>query len=274
MKNIKYFIILFVLTICSCAPSLTEIWVNEDESGKAEMTFDMGEYATMFASMMDEEGDGEGPKSLWEGENNRTQDTLINFYNMMPDSVKQKLKNPELLKQMEMKASMNAEKEEFLLKMSIAYDSEEEFIELMEELAAMKESQGEANPMMAMTSKEEMNKMFVQSKHDSKNHIVRIPQSDLIEDLKNDPMFEGKIDSLVQALESIPEDADSEDLEILKMMLGSKSKTVVHLPNDVQFTNDPNAKIEGRTVTFTVDPIELLRNNSGVKTKEWLIKYK
>jgi len=244
-------------------PEMTEIWVNKDESGKMEMTFDMGEMADMAMGMMDEDKEGDGSKkSMWDKE--EKMDTTMNFYDQMPDSLKNTIENAHLLKQMNLNMSVDSKKKMAKMTMSISYKNMDELAEL---LKVMSESKGEQGGMAAMMGGDDMNKMFVDYKVDYKHGVYRMPPMDVMSEIENDPemskMF-GSLDSLALA--------DPEGMEFFEMMFGGSSKTKIHLPGKVQFTNDMNAKIDGNTVIFEDNILEIMK--SGKKPGERLIKFK
>ncbi len=264
MKSLTkiFYCFVAIMFLQSCMPEMTEIWVNKDESGKMEMTFDMGEMADMAMGMLDKET-GDGPrKSMWDKE--EKMDTTINFYDQMPDSLKNTIANAHLLKQMNLHMNVDSKKKEAKMRMNISYKNMEELEDI---LKVMSESKGGQGGMAAMMGDDDMNKIFADYKVDYKNGVYRMPPMDLMSEIENDPeMVEifGNIDSLAQA--------DPEAMMMFEMMFGNSTKTKIHLPGKVQFTNDMNAKIDGNTVIFEDNVIEIMK--SGKKPGERLIKFK
>jgi len=139
MKNLshfRHFLFFFVLlSIFSCSPEKTEIWYEKNGAGKIEVTLDMGEMASMATGMMqsmDEEGGDKPPKDPWAKEENI--DSTMNFYTMIPDSVKGTLSNPELLKRFNLNMKVDTKKEYAKMKMMVDYDSADQLEEIMKTL--------------------------------------------------------------------------------------------------------------------------------------------
>ncbi len=269
MKRIHHYTILllsaFILLMSSCMPERSEIWIEKDGGGKMEVTMDMGEMASMAGSIigsLDEGNSDAGPKDMWENEENI--DTVMNFYDMMPDSIRQKIDNPEVLRNMLMSLKVNAEKEEAKFKLATHYKDEKERTELFHAVTQMQEQK--AGGAMAMAGDDmDLNSYFGGWDADIKNGIIRIKGASK-EDLK-DPEME----AMIKELENPEKAEDPEFIEFMKMMFGGKLTTVVHAPGKIEFTNDMHAIISGNTVTFEDDMMQVLK---GEGFGDRLIKFK
>ncbi len=251
----------FFLIFSSCMPTVSELWVNEDESGKMEMTYDLGEMAGMAQGFMSELEPDKEQKDMWAKKEKI--DSTMNFYDIMPDSVKREVSNAEFLKNMNLSLSVDSEKEQAEMKLSVKYKDDNEMLEIMK---VLKESRKDnSNPMMAMQGEDELDQMMIQYKADYKNGIIRLPAMDISEFFE-DPELKGMMDALAGK-----EGSDPEELEFLRMMLGDKTKVVVHAPGKILFTDDPNAIVEGNKATFEDDILEYLKAG---KARARLIKFK
>lgn len=244
--------------ICSCSPVISELWINKDESGKMSTTFDLGEMAGMAQGILSELGDEEDKKDeagLWDKE--EIIDSTMNFYAIMPDSIKETMTNPEILKNVSMDMHINTLQEEASITLNIEYKNQNHLKQIFSTMKEMKQGGEQAE--------EQYDNMNIEYTIDSKRGIVQIPGMDMTE-LENDPEFAqimGSLDSL--------ETADPESMMLFEMMFGGESKTIVHLPGKVEFTNDMHAEINGNTVTFRDNMLEMIKSK---KSKDRIIKYK
>jgi len=249
---------LFAFLISSCTPVISELWLNKDESGKMETTFDLGEMAGMAQGMLSEmggeENKNEGP-GLWDKE--EMIDSTMNFYEVMPDSIKEKMENAEILKNVNLNMYINSKKEEANISMTVEFDSAEQMNEIFNSMKTMKGG--------GPDSEDQFENMKIDYSFDIKNGIIRIPGMDLSE-LENDPEFSqimGSMDSL--------DTADPEKMEMFEMLFGGETSLIIHAPGNVQFTNDMDAVIDGNKVTFTDNLIEIIKSK---KSLDRVIKFK
>lgn len=264
MKNLLAFIIATLL-FCSCSPERSELWYEKDGSGKVEVTIDLGEMAGMAKGMiesMDESSDKKLEGDIWD--KGEMIDSTMNFYAIMPDSIKESMDNPELLKNLNMHMKIDSEKEYAKIKMSIDYESQDQLKDIMSTLkSAQSRKQG---GMMAMAGDQDnLGAMFDTHDIDLKNGIIRLAGTQM-DDMSDDPEF----DEMMQALENPEASEDPELAEILKMMFGGDTETVIHAPGKILFTNDYNARIDGNTVTFRDNIMEVLKAG---KSPDRIIKF-
>ena len=187
-------------------------------------------------------------------------DSLMNFYEMMPDSVKEQMVNPEVLKKVNMHMKIVSAEEYAKIKISMVYDSAKELEEIIK---GMNEANPEGGGMGDQEDK--LSEMFGKFDTDLKNGIVRIEGIDTEDE--DDPFMQEMMEEL-----NNPEKAeDPEFIEMMKMLLGGETKTIVHVPGKILFTNYPDAEIKGNTVIFKDDILDMMKNGKdGVK----IIKFK
>jgi len=271
---VKSILLSSILLICvSCSPSLNEIWINENGSGQFETTFDMGETIGMMDGMFELKETQDS--SVHIKENPEVIDSIFTAFNTVPDSIKVQLDNPELLKNIEIHIHMDKTKEEMLIKMSFKYDSADHYEAIMEEMIKADKAGNQDNSMMAMASQEEISSMFMEWETDQKNGVIRISRIDILSELEKNEDFQSK--ELFNTLDSLDQPGISVDAEILsmvEMIIGRGSKTIVHAPRDILFTNDLGATIEGKKVTFLSDPVKYLKQGVKPPSDDIIIKLK
>lgn len=268
----KQIAILFVTCIFfSCANSMTEVWVNKNTSGKVKMSIDMGEAIDMVGSAlqeMDPDNDGQSmdkDRSPMFGEGKI--DSTIVMYDMTPDSVLQNMTHPDLLKNMIITMKGDADKEEMILAVEIEYDDEKQLEDLLSELGSLQEG----NPNGGGMSREDLEKTFANQLVDYENGIVRIQRSNMMSDMEEQGLLDPKTKAQLDSLQYLGDEVDG--LSFLKEMLNTDLKTKYYLPGKVEFTNDPNAIIEGNSVIFTDNIWEALLNGEKIETQDRIVKY-
>jgi len=298
------------LFLVSCKME-TEVWINEDGSGKQQFTMDMsgmGGMASMFEDAIDEDSEiieekleenieehlneeklmeiieaepEEGvldvlKEPFTEGESDDIGlsdifknpmslgevDTTMIVYDILSESARQ-IPDAELTKNTYM-SIQNKGEDEMNFTMGLSYDSKEDFEKTLTAFSAA----------MAAESKDKgderdaggyANKMqgFFNHDHtvDYKKGIVIIPEQEI-----DDDMSEG-----LGGDEDINLD-DPQEKAMFEMMFGSSGITsIYHLPGEVEFSNDRNAKIEGNTITFFTSMMDLMEMEV---TPKRIIKYK
>lgn len=286
LKNnlLKYLLGLFVIiTFCSCEDYKNEIWINEDGSGKVEMSYDMSSMISMMQMMegmegMDEEDSGEDVEEENSDNEEITEDNFMSIfdnmgegmagmedldttlvvYDVMPDSVKQKLSNPELMKKMSFSFYANKAESSAMFNMSVEYDSKEERDQIFDSFAEM----AEGNDADAQGKIEDFKQMIRQYDLDLEKGVVLIPEQDFTGDFA-----EGMGDQDMDF-----ENMDEEELAMMEMMMGDAGiLTTIHLPSEVISCDDKSAKIDGKTITFKDSYMDLLKDK---KMKGREIKFK
>lgn len=276
MKNLL--VILIVLLFISCSPTLTEVWVRDDNSSRIEVSMDLGESINMVGSMMkeldkDEDGsDGEESEeefNIYSKE--EKMDTIMNFYQIMPDSIEEKLSDPEALGIMNLHLKVDSEKEIGIMKMQMEYKNEKELERFYNALSELSEINKSGAMAGGGDTKEMMKQMMGSTQADLKNNIVRIPRSNPLEELEKQGLLE-EMKPKLDSLKYMPD--DSFERQMIEMLLPSKTKTVIHVPGDVLFTNDPTAIIEGNKVTFVDNALQLIMDGKEMPTEDRIIKFK
>ena len=248
--------------ITACAPSRTEIWLNKNDSGKIELTFDLGEMTDMVQGMMESEGDDGEERDDWADE--EAMDSTFTMYGAMPDSVRQSISNAELLDQVVVNIKIQPEEEVALMSMAVSFDDREQLEEILSKIDESTKDGGAG--MMGAGGSEGMSDMFETFDADMKNGIIRLEGIDL-EELKNDPDM---ADMFAQMED--PETAnDPEFMMFMEMMFGNDSEFIVHAPGKIEFTNDPNAEVNGNTAIFRDKFLEVVKSG---KSNAKIIKFK
>lgn len=262
MKNKIKFGIVFLLAVIlhtSCMPKLTEIWVHDDESGKIEMSFDMGEMIDVVGSMMSE---GEGEDS-WGNE--ESIDSTINFYNILTDSLKNNMQNAELLKQINLSIHMNATEKIAMATLDLSYENQDEIESILRALKESNKSQGAG--VGAMLEDENIDEIFGNYTIDYDNGIYRFPVMDLQSEMEKDP----ELEAILKGVDSV-DSISSEEKEFIQMFFGFNTITRIHLPGQIIFTNDRKAKIDGNTIEFEDNLLKSLDSENPLR--ERIIKFK
>ena len=256
------FFILFLLS--SCTPEKSELWFNEDGSGKMEMTIDMGEMAGMATGLMQsmgEDGD-EPPKDMW-GKEEKIDSTMV-LYDMVPDSVMEKLENPVPLKQFKLNMHVDSEKEIALMKVVIDYKSSENLKEIFQALEEIQEKEGAAGGLPG--GNENIADMFNNFDLQMAEGLITLEGVDF-SDMKDDPEFE----EMIKAMENPEKAEDPEFMKFFEAMFGGDMTTIVHAPREIISTNQKDAIIKGNTVTFKENILEMMKLE---KVEDKVIQFK
>ena len=248
-------------------PSQVELWVNADESGKMEMTFDLGEMVDMMMGMMETFGmdsmmGGKMPTTDGSTENGVIEQNS-NLFAEMPDSVKSKLPYPELMGNVQMMMKVDTLQMSGFMKISMTYDNHAQYKQIIENFRALEE---EPSGMAMMLGGEDMDNMFVTYESDLDKGLFTLKGLDR-STLENDPDFM----ELVELRDSF-ENMDAESREMLEMFFGGSTKTIVHLPGKVKNCSDSGAKIKGETVEFEDNLIRIATGEQELYDRE--IKFK
>jgi len=263
-----------------------EYWINEDGSGKDEVTFDLGEMATMMIAMMD--SDSTSPKKNL-GNNERIDSTAV-FYDIIPDSIKEMMSSPHLLRDISLHMLIDQDNEEMNIRLISNYKSSKhksEILQAFSEMNKIKAEQRNSRSMMAQAPTDEMTGYLVYHIDWDQNSIT-IPREDVEESLAEEGMdledMMMTMDTLRQVLDSIDMAMDTMNVErrqeanqikgMLEMLLGNEMKMIIHCPKPIWFTNDPTALIEGKTVTFISRPMDFIMNGEKPPAYDLVIKMK
>ena len=239
-------------------PERNELWFDKNGSGSMEITFDMGEMAGMVQGMMGEleESNNEEPKGMWD--KSEKMDSSINMYNTMPDSVKQTLDNPELLKNISYRINVDTENEIAKMSMKLNYKNIEHLSDILKTFKDIQSSKN-GGAMAAVGGDTDLSTLFKTFKTDLNNGIIQLEALD-IEEMKDDPEF----DEMITAIEDPANSENPEMMEMFSMMFGGDIETIVHAPGKIIFTNDLNAQIDGNTVTFNDNLLEMIKSGKSL----------
>lgn len=269
--------LLFVVitSLIGCGQHLSEVWINKNSSGKVKVTIDAGGMIDMIGGVMQGMGDDtekNNSSPLGEGKI----DSTIVFYDLTPESVKETLDRPELLKNMIFNVKGDQEKKEMKISFSLQYNSQDELEAFFTQLSKIEEG-GQTSPM----SQDDLKTMFSKQTVDYKNGIVRVNREENFSDTDKQLFFgeesQESLDSLriiFDMLEDENPDLDEnarQKIESVQEMFEVKS--IFHLPGKVIFTNDPKAVIDGNVLTITDNIWEAILRDEREGTQDLIIKY-
>ncbi len=265
IKGWKSTTLICAALLMGCAPSLQELWLEKDGSGSMEITIDLAEFMDMVDPMIsamvgDTLGDEVSTSDAFTGEQF---DTMANFYDVVPDSIKERMDNPEILKKMTIHMIVDSIAQLATMKLGLEFENQNQLAEIVR---ALMESEKGSNDPMSMLSAEDLIGMFPQYALDNKAGTITIPPVKIDKSL-----IEGtELEKQVSKLDSL--DTNSEDLAFLRMLIGDRYKLIVHAPGKIKKVSRDEAKVDGKTVMLEVDMIEELKNIDS--RKEFVIKYK
>ena len=242
-------VILLIVGLTSCGDIQQDLTINKDGSGKLETSIEMGELMGM-ARGMENEGSFQDTFSddaiiIDTVVNPATQvkntmdalmdritdpkhpvdfDTLITFLSLMPDSVKAKVKKPELAERLSLRLKSPANSSEMTLGIVMNFDNKEQLKEIINEMDNLyKDSEvAEDNPMGIDPA------TFMVFDMNMKEGWIRIDTVD----------YKGFASELGMSSDSLP----GEELGMMEMMFGTtKVKSIVHVPGEVISCTNPEA---------------------------------
>lgn len=269
MKHLQLILLLAASLLMSCSPATTEIWFYEDGSGKARSTTDMAEYFDMIGPMINNIGSELGGEQenmdisdQFFSQEEEDMDSTIVIYDVMPDSVKQLLDYPDLMKKITMRIVTNSEQKEAKLYMTVDFDSVEEYNAIEEEIH--KSTEGDAQS--GMMDQEALSGMFESFMFDPDKKEITIKGGDMRDLIESEDMsfLSGKLDSLEYLAD------DSMEKMMIEMILGSDMDYIIYAPGRITDCIAPECKINGNKASFTVKMLETLK--SGI-VEDILIKY-
>jgi len=251
------------MTFTSCINILEEMFLNKDGSGKYAMTIDMS--ALMDAStreMLKSFGEQEeGADNTEEPEDNEPPmevDTMMLFKDM-PAEMRGELSRPDFYDKVFMKMEASESNEVMKITFGLNFDNADDIDYFLKNIDKLMASQGdnEDNPLGAMgggggglmgdmlPSAGKDYRLFDISKKLFKRYKAPAPEENLEED---------------------------ETMAMMKMfMAGAEYKTVYHFPGKVKSATNPNAKVDGKTVTITGDLLDMMEGKADLSTE---VKFK
>lgn len=277
-RNVFLAIISFsILFLTSCSDFENNIYINEDGSGKVTMRYDASEMVSMMEMMkgmeeseeevIDEDIDNESEeqdfnsimKGLGSPSDMKDIDSTFVFYDVMPDSLKETMENPELLKNVSVSINTNKADMTAIMGMEMTYKSLEELEETFQTLNKMGDNNEEEDNNQMKSFKE----LIRNYEADLKNGIVILPEQDFSGDFGDNGMGNEDIDF---------ENMSEEEAGMMQMMLGESGYvTTIHLPGEVISCDDNEAVIDGNTITIKDSYMTLMTDS---KFKARTIKYK
>lgn len=244
------------MTFTSCINILEEMFLNKDGSGKYAMTIDMSAIMDpttreMLKGFAQEEG-AELPEE--EDAPPMEMDTLIMFKDM-PAEMRGELSRPDFYDKVAMKMVASESKEIMKVTFQLDFDNADDidyFLKNMDKLMASADE--EDNPLGAMggggmggmiPSAGKDYRLFDISKKLLKRYKAPAPAEKAEED---------------------------ENMAMMKMfMAGAEYTTIYHFPGNVKSATNPNAKIDGKTVTIKGDLLEMMDGTGDMSTE---VKFK
>lgn len=267
----------FLLTSCSMDYETT---LNKDGSGEERFEMDMsgiGQLAAMFEGTtegeeMDKEKLGENmedhidqealeemleadpedgefdlSKIFTDPNSLPQQDTSFTIYEVMNDSLKGTA-NAYLMKKVRISMQSDSINDEMKIAFNLQFKDQEERRKIREEMPKyMKDSDDEDDP------DNDSNNLGM-----SENMLGEMEQIDFNKGLIIIPAMDLKSDD--DEAEATIEDEDDEATKaMMAMMFGSSGmRQTYHLPGKIEFTSDPDAKIDGNTVVFFTSLVDLM----------------
>ncbi len=272
------FITLIGLLLTSCSMDY-ETTLNKDGSGEEQFEMDMsgiGQLASMFEGTsdgdefdeeklgenMDEKIDQEALEEMLDGDPKDgdfdlskifsdpsslpQQDTSFTIYEAISDSLKG-TPNAYLMKNVRIGMKSDSISDEMKISFNIKFNDQEERRKIRAEMPNyLSDDKEKKSSKMDVTD----NMMGEMEQVDFEKGLIIIPMMDLKSDEEEEAAME--------------KDEDDEATKaMMAMMFGSSGiRQTYHLPGKVEFTSDPDAKIDGNTVVFFTSLIDLMDTES------------
>lgn len=266
-------LIITAFIMSSCIDMTEEIFLTKKGSGKYSLAMDlsglmdMGMLADMMKDMdlgeEDPTAPQEDPVPLEDVEEDQTyifedqaeteetaetdapslfgdmeekMDTIIRF-NEIPDSIKQKISNPDILKKGYMRMQMDKEQSLMIMSFHVDFDKFSDISDFFAAFGEIKGDQATAGSILGGSDDFLKGGLFSLSKR----ILTRAPSPK--KPAGSEGLFEG------------------EEMEFAKMMFkGAKYTTIYHLPGKVKSTTIPNARVNGKVVTVENDMLEVMED--------------
>jgi len=246
------------MTFTSCINILEEMFLNKDGSGKYAMTIDMSALMDsstreMLKSFSQDEESAEPEDDTPPMET----DTMVMLKDL-PAEMRGELSRPEFFDKVTMKMVASESKEVMKITFAVDFDNADDidyFLKNMDKFFAS--ANDEENPLGAMggggggmmggmlPSAGKDYRLFDIGKKLLKRYKAPAPAENLEED---------------------------ETMAMMKMfMAGAEYTTVYHFPGKVKNATNPNAKVDGKTVTIKGDLLEMLEGKADMSTE---VKFK
>ena len=259
MKKILF--ILFIaasMTFTSCIHILEEMFLNKDGSGQYAMTIDMS--ALMDAStreMLKGFAQEEGAE-LPEDENAApTEVDTTMYFKDMPAEMRGELSRPDFYDKVAMKMVASESKEIMKITFQLDFDNADDIDYFLKNMDKLMASAGEEdNPLGAMGGGGEgMGGLIPSAGKDYR-----------LFDIGKKVLKRYKAPAPAENVE------EDENMAMMKMfMAGAEYTTVYHFPGKVKSATNPNAKVDGKTVTIKGDLLDMMEGKADMSTE---VKFK
>ncbi len=265
-----FFLLIACQFILGCSDITNELWIEKDGSGRMEIFLDVASFLPqdlMSAMNSDSLSSASGTDEiddlfksmLMDGEVQQV-DTSFSLLEVLnpPDSVQLTDKEKESLESILITFKGDTTTGTAIATLAFEFQNENSFEELMDPI----QKQASRSDTLAQQILQFKEDLVI----DMERGIIRLPHMKPPTNLPEDTP-----DDLNIGLESLQgEDEESVQMqEMLQTMMGN-IVTKVHLPGKVQFTNDPNAEIDGNTVIFKRSIFSFTMEDS---ITPWLIKF-
>lgn len=223
----------------SCLDVVEEIYLNKDGSGKYTVTIDMsGLFADDFMKSMIQSSLAE-QEGMDLSNGFPEMDTVIYFKDLPAD---QKGDNPEFWNKVTSNIVMSDEQGKFITSINLNFDNADDITYLYANLGRM----GEGNAQLGGLAGE-----------------GGVLPSGVVYNLAK---------NTIGRKSAKPEAAEGEEMEMMKMFLGSATHRVVyHLPGNAKKVTIPGAVIKGKTVTTEASLVDVMEGKAQL---DGTIKYK
>ena len=280
--------LLSILFLSSCGDIQTEIFINPDDSGKMEVSIDLGEMMSMMKGMGDMGMGGIGddtisdddviedkllgeevapedtiqyppppPKDPMEALMEKVTDpnyplefdTLISFMEIMPDSVKEKSPRQDLINKMAIHLKSPANSSDLTVGMVINYDNRQQFLDIINHLDTLS---GPQNVMPGGMSGGFNKETFTLYETDLKAGWIKVDSTS----------YAGLTSEMGLGM-GMPGDSTmgAEEMGMMEMLFGSsKIRSIIHVPGEVISCTNPDAIItKDDRVIIEYDFLDIIR---------------
>ncbi len=253
-----------------CSDVTNELWIDDDGSGRLEISVDLASFLPqdLQDSVLPSDSSDTGTDEMEalfsllikDGVVQQI-DTVISLRDVLtpPDSVEVSAKAEKMYESMSLHLSGDSVSGVALASLHLEFENEADFEELMDPL------QGSATRSDSLDL--EIEKFKEDFSIDIDRGIIRLPFMKPPANLPNDTP-----DEFSQGLESMQgDDEESKQMRAMLEELMGSIVTKVHLPGKVEFSNDPNAIIEGKTIIFNRPILSLMVGSENQPAR--LIKF-
>ena len=249
------------MTFTSCINVLEEMFLNKDGSGKYAMTIDMSAIMDastreMLKSFSQEEDAGEDAQAEEENAFPTEVDTTM-YFRDMPADMRGALSRPDFYDKVSMKMVASESKEIMKITFQLDFDNADDIDYFLKNMDKLMSSAGDQdNPLGAMGGGGEgMGGLIPSAGIDYR-----------LFDISSKLLKRHKAPAPAENAE------EDESMAMMKMfMAGAEYTTVYHFPGKVKKATNPNAKIDGNTVTIKGDLLEMMEGKADMSTE---VKFK